>query len=293
MQVYIQNYRSYDLEQMDKDDAKQWQDSLSSPAEWGPTLTAPTLTPRLPPISDERATPGVGHLIPDIFPQEPGATPSLSAPTLSPLTGNRSAVRHRASSGRTVANGVRVAELEGRPHYVVPVVMIAGNEREGMVMPGSGGPILYPPNETAKTVHLWNGRPIVRDHVYLHGISSANAPEAYSQQRVGTVFNARVDAGRLVAEAWIDIERAKAVDSRIIDAITNGRVLEVSTGVYIDRSMRSGSVGGRAYDGVAANYRPDHLAILPDTVGACSVKDGCGLLRNSASLPVLSQPTLC
>lgn len=49
---------------------------------------------------------------------------------------------------------------------------------------------------------LWNGRPIVGDHVYLQGVSTANAPEAFSSQRVGTVFNARyTKSGELAAEA--------------------------------------------------------------------------------------------
>lgn len=34
-------------------------------------------------------------------------------------------------------------------------------------------------------------------------------------------------------------------------------------------------------DAVARNHRPDHLAILPDQVGACSLADGAGLIRNA------------
>jgi hypothetical protein len=37
---------------------------------------------------------------------------------------------------------------------------------------------------------------------------------------------------------------------------------------------------GRPYNFVARNYRPDHLAILPDQRGACSIEDGCGLNTN-------------
>ncbi len=275
MLIYVQNYRSYDLEQQEADDAKEWQDSLSPP-----TLSLPQLFPPTP------------------SPQEPSfglPLPKMPPRPIDRLVGNRSAKPQRPSSGRTVANGVRIAELEGRPHYVVPVVMLSGNERDGMVMAGSGGPVLYPPSETAKTVHLWNGRPIVRDHPDLHGVSSANNPDAYSRQRIGVVFNARIDGGRLVAEAWLDVERTKAVDSRIVDAVLNGRILEVSTGLFLEQTIRNGTVGGRAYRAVASNYRPDHLAILPDTVGACSVKDGCGLLRNSANVPrvpFLSLPSL-
>ena len=40
---------------------------------------------------------------------------------------------------------------------------------------------------------------------------------------------------------------------------------------------------GEEYSEVLRNYRPDHLAILPDLVGACSLDDGAGFLRLNAS----------
>lgn len=258
MVVFIQNYSAYDVEQMDADDDKAFKDGLTSPAVGLSRLSS----------------------------QEP-EVPKLSLPdwprSVDRLTGNRSAFRSKGSI-KTTGSDVRVAQLEGRDHYVVPMVLIAG-DKNGMVMHGSNGPVHYPLAETTKTAHLWNGRPIVKDHPNLHGISSANDPQAYNRQRVGTVFNARVDNGQLKAEAWIDIQRANAVDRRIVEAITKRQVLEVSTGVYVDRAEGTGVVNGRAYQGVALNYRPDHLAILLDAVGACSVKDGCGLLRNSTSVP--------
>src|SRR5690606_13771547 len=31
------------------------------------------------------------------------------------------------------------------------------------------------------------------------------------------------------------------------------------------------------YHSVARDYKPDHIAILPDRIGACSIADGCGV----------------
>ena len=36
---------------------------------------------------------------------------------------------------------------------------------------------------------------------------------------------------------------------------------------------------GRAYIAIARKYRPDHLAILLNERGACSIQDGCGVLN--------------
>ena len=56
----------------------------------------------------------------------------------------------------------------------------------------------------------------------------------------------------------------------------------MSTGLYVDRDETPGTCpkSGRPYDAVARNYRPDHLAILPDQRGACSNEDGCGIVMN-------------
>jgi hypothetical protein len=37
---------------------------------------------------------------------------------------------------------------------------------------------------------------------------------------------------------------------------------------------------------VARNYRPDHLAVLPDQRGACSLTDGCGVMVNTKHMEI-------
>jgi hypothetical protein len=38
---------------------------------------------------------------------------------------------------------------------------------------------------------------------------------------------------------------------------------------------------GRDFAFVDQNIHPDHIALLPDEIGACSLKDGCGMNRNA------------
>ena len=57
--------------------------------------------------------------------------------------------------------------------------------------------------------------------------------------------------------------------------------MELSTGLFTDNDETAGvSPKGRNYEAVARNHRPDHMAVLPDQVGACSINDGCGVLVN-------------
>lgn len=161
--------------------------------------------------------------------------------------------------------------LHGRRHRVVPVSMIVPG-----VLNGSLGPLLYPSDEIARNPEAWNGIPIVVDHPRRNGqFVSARLPGVSS---VGTVRNARIDKrGRLVAEGWFDVLKAKAADHRILQSLDAGKPVELSTGLFCDNSPSEGVYNGKAYKFIAKNYRPDHLAILLDDVGACSILDGCGV----------------
>lgn len=172
---------------------------------------------------------------------------------------------------------VRNETLEGRPYLAVPMVMI----KEG-VLNGSDGPILYTSEELAKVPQVWNTKPVVVQHPTLNGKSlSACDPDVLEKYRVGMIMNTSWDGQRLKAEAWLEPSRLEAVDSRVLNAVQKGEMLEVSTGLFSEIEPKPGVFKGRHYKGVVRNLRPDHLAILPDSIGACSIADGAGLMRNS------------
>ena len=58
--------------------------------------------------------------------------------------------------------------------------------------------------------------------------------------------------------------------------------MEVSTGLFSELVMESGTWNGEEYKGKIINIRADHLAILPKKQGACSLSDGAGLLINQS-----------
>lgn len=167
----------------------------------------------------------------------------------------------------------RVEMLEGREHVVVPMVMMV----EG-VHDGSSGPIYYPWDELSKTPQIWNQKPVV---VY-HPSGSACDPDVVNNRKIGVIMNTKADAKnkRLPAEAWLERSRADVVDKRIFGAIDKNEMMELSTGLFVDAEITPGEWNGEEYGAIARNHRADHLALLPDKIGACSMKDGAGLLRN-------------
>lgn len=171
---------------------------------------------------------------------------------------------------------VRHDTMEGRNFIVVPMVILT----EG-VHNGSGGPLLYNAEELGKTPEAWNYKPVVVYHPELNGQGiSACSPEIISTRKIGVMMNTRWEAGKLKSEAWLETEKADAVDARIMLAVNAGEMMELSTGVWVDTEAAEGEWKGEKYVGIARNFRPDHLAVLPDQIGACSIKDGAGFLRN-------------
>lgn len=176
-----------------------------------------------------------------------------------------------------VANGGAKNEvLAGRQYRVAKVKMIVPG-----VLAGSKGALLYTANEIKRSVQAWNAIPIVVDHPKVNGKHiSARTPEVINASGVGYIFKARIEKDVLVADAWIDMERIRDVSPDAARRIERGETIEVSTGLGTDVEHQRGTHNGTEYTAIAKNYAPDHLAILPDSKGACSISDGCGLSVN-------------
>ena len=173
---------------------------------------------------------------------------------------------------------IRTEQMEGKQYIVVPVVMMV----EG-VHSGSRGPLLHTIDELGRFPDAWNGIPVVVNHPRDDGggFVSANSPAVLEEYAVGKVFNTHVDGSRLRAEAWIDEQRLIAISPEAHQAVMEGQPLEVSVGVFNDEEPVEADWNGEHYIAIARNHRPDHLALLPGGVGACSWEDGCGIRVNN------------
>lgn len=181
-------------------------------------------------------------------------------------------------SVKLLPKGCRYEQLEGREHVVVPMVILT----EGVHV-GSLGPLYYPPDELEKTPQVWNHKPIVVYHPEINGNGiSACQPDIINNRKVGLMLNTSFEKGKLKSEAWIDTSRVNNVDERIMAAVKDEEMMELSTGVFIEKEETTGKWKNEPYTGIARNYKPDHLALLPDQIGACSISDGAGFLRNRA-----------
>lgn len=173
-----------------------------------------------------------------------------------------------------IAGKVRTATLHGRDHLVAPMTLIVPG-----VLNGNNGPIFYPLEEVKASVDLWVGVPILVNHPASQGQSGKQA-SVISAQGIGTVLNATFSDGKLSAEGWFDVELTRRIERRIYDALLAGKPIELSTGLAMQRDESPGVHNATAYTHVGRNYQPDHLAVLPDQLGACSLRDGCGVLNH-------------
>jgi hypothetical protein len=170
---------------------------------------------------------------------------------------------------------VRKDTMEAKEYLVVPSIPIV----EG-VHNGSNGPLYYPGAELSKTPQVWNTKPVVVYHPEINGVGvSACDPDILTARKVGVMMNTVYEDSKLKTEVWLDEERCAQVDPRILEAVTNKEIMELSTGLFTDEDSVSGEWNDEPYSAIARNYRPDHLALLPDKIGACSVEDGAGFLR--------------
>jgi cation transport regulator ChaB len=190
-----------------------------------------------------------------------------------------------------IAAQARKESWHNREYLVVPMTLIS----EG-VLAGNEGPLLYPGTEIQKNPSQWNGMPIVvypeTYHPKVNGrYVTARDPKTLMLSEVGRIFNTQAVADatglvKLVCEGWFDAELTKKIDVRVYNALVNGTPMELSTGLGgTVHAAPDASIDhkGRAYSYVARNYSSDHVAILPDKRGACSLSDGCGIFANQES----------
>ena len=137
---------------------------------------------------------------------------------------------------------------------------------------------LVPADELATNPIVWNDTRIVVNHPRKDGIyvsaKSADIPF------VGRLYDAVYDDG-LVGTVQLEADSLK--DAGLYDRLVSGEVVEVSAGFYATVEQKVGIWNGKPYTGVSRNIIPDHIALLPNEVGACSCKDGCGVFSVNAA----------
>lgn len=193
---------------------------------------------------------------------------------------------------QAAADDVRVEELQGREHVVAPVTLV----RE-MVLKGE----LLPFEEIQRTQLAWNGKPGTISHPKNQDgeFLPASAPSQFESHVAATLFDVDTSSANraLEGEIWIDRERSAAVADALdrddpAELLEDGETVEVSIGYWYNRHDFEGEFEGDEYDGVQHNVQPDHLALLPNATGECSVEDGCGAGRADPAGTAMTAPPL-
>jgi hypothetical protein len=170
---------------------------------------------------------------------------------------------------------IRYETHQNREHIVVPVIMMVDG-----VHNGSAGALLHTSEEYGRYPGSWDGIPIAIMHPKQDGdYVSANSPQIIDSQTIGRIYNTTCN-GKLKAECWIDVMKAEKTFPEVLEDIKDGKPIQVSVGVFTDDESTSGTWEGEEYIAIARNHRPDHLALLPGSQGACSFDDGCGIRAN-------------
>ncbi len=161
---------------------------------------------------------------------------------------------------------------------VVPVVML----QEQVLFCSNCHPDgeLVSATEIMSSLIAWDNRPVTLSHPTMEW-----SPGNHQRFEVGRVFNAFWD-GKLKAEMWLDLQALRRTsEGKAVEAnFREGKIQEVSTGYFVDRIERAGRFQGQNFAVVQMNIIPDHLAILTNEVGACSIEGGCGAPRLNSDL---------
>lgn len=162
---------------------------------------------------------------------------------------------------------------------------------------------LVTPSALRPSVDNWVGVALVPVHPLGNGepISATTTPELH----MGTVTDSRFESGRLILTSRFSVEAmarlhafgAGATLQRLVAASQGKpvtRPIEVSVGAYVTLRQVDGIHGGRRYGFEWVSVEPDHLAAgLAGKEGACSVTDGCGLLRAATTYDSEGVNTMC
>lgn len=176
-------------------------------------------------------------------------------------------------------SNIRRETLDGTEYVVAPTTLL---KPMYLNVPGSWSvnEAYLPEREAKESIPSWNGTPLTLNHPTQNGAgTTANSPEMHAKTAIGRVFNAQWENNELKAEAWFNVDKIRGMGGMAENALENvleGQAVNVSTG-YRASKLPSGEYDGETHSAVQGNLKPDHLAVLPNQQGKCSVDGGCGV----------------
>lgn len=182
------------------------------------------------------------------------------------------------------ASNIYRETINGREHIVIKDVVPIVDD---VVMNGG----LYPAAEINQSYSSMERKLMPLSHPKVDGqYISANDPEAVHNFHVGVYAqNVRKVNGRVTLDMHVDVRYAEATEGgkRLVNRLEemekgeNTDPIHISTGLLLNKQMKSGESKGKKYSWVASNMNFDHIAILLDEPGAATPDDGVGIFVNA------------
>ena len=160
-------------------------------------------------------------------------------------------------------------EENGKEYISVPaVIMVEG------VHHGSQGKVLHTAEYLSVNVEDWDDIPVTITHPMKGGnyVGVAECPEYITGHTTHTVWE-----DGLKTELVLDVNKLSKISPKTLKSLQANEPIEVSIGTFSENIEEKGTFKGEDYDAKTVSYIPDHVAILPDDIGACSYVDGCGI----------------
>lgn len=160
-------------------------------------------------------------------------------------------------------------EENGKEYISVPaVIMVEG------VHHGSQGKVLHTAEYLSVNVEDWDDIPVTITHPMKGGnyVGVAECPEYITGHTTHTVWE-----DGLKTELVLDVNELSKISPKTLKSLQANEPIEVSIGTFSENIEEKGTFKGEDYDAKTVSYIPDHVAILPDDIGACSYVDGCGI----------------
>jgi hypothetical protein len=168
----------------------------------------------------------------------------------------------------------------GVAYQVYPVIMLVEGVHHGL----GSDPVYYPPKVLEASTNHWNNMPVTIHHPVdasgAHVMCNTDG-SIRMEWEVGKVANVRWEEGKLKADLMINVKQVNSKQPELLTFLQNGGMLEVSTGLLATDDATAGTWNGEDFSATITEIIPDHLALLPNSTGACSWNDGCGVRFNA------------
>ncbi len=169
--------------------------------------------------------------------------------------------------------------IDGRVHLIVPCIALQESVIHAV---NSAIPEMVPLDTLKAAAKSWDGKPVLLGHPIKEGKQiPANSPGIFEAHGLGRIRNPRVEGTKLLMDACLDPTLVEKVGgAKLLRHIQSGQNhIEVSVGAYVHAEDGAGEFGGRKFKAIWRGTTGDHLALLPNSRGACSVEAGCGTHR--------------